>query len=1278
MSPRTIPDSPMERSFKKEVDALRLGAGETFRGEGILAVTKALLQSGVSYVGGYQGAPVSHLLDVMVDAEDLLEELGVHVETCTNEAAAAAMLGASINYPLRGAVTWKSIVGTNVAADALSNLASPGVIGGALIVLGEDYGEGASVIQERSYAYAMKSSIWLLDPRPDLPTIVDMVEKGFDLSEASHAPVMLDLRVRACHVTGEFLAKDNKRGAYSRRHRLDGPPRFEYGKLAHPPVIFSQERLKVEQRLPAAQKFICDHKLNEVIPGAIGDIGIIVLGGLTNGLIRALARLDLADLYGASRIPIYVLNVAYPLVPAEVKEFCATKRAVLVVEEGSPEYVEQQINVILRGAEIPTRILGKGCLPKSGDYASEVLLRGISAFLKETHPAGIDAEAVAARTAEFLAHKPAVTEAVGDIPPRPPNFCTGCPERPVFAAIKLAQRDVGPTHISADIGCHSFATFAPFSLGNSILGYGMSLASAAAVGPNMAKRPIAVMGDGGFWHNGLITGVASNMFNKGDGVLIVMQNGYASATGQQYLPSSKSNRSGTPTGISIENTLRSLGVTWLRTVRTYSVAKMVATLKEAMRTAERGLKVIIADGECMLARQRRIRAEDAEKLKRGERVVKTRYGVDDDICTGDHSCIRLSGCPSLTVKPSPDPLRTDPVATVIESCVGCGLCGEVAHAAVLCPSFYRADVISNPTWWDRALFGLRRGVISALAGGTSSPSPQRGEGGVRRLGPNGDARTPSRQTSPPRGEGVRLSAPQGNGRPLTILIAALGGEGGGVLTDWIVAAAESQNFPVQSTSIPGVAQRTGATTYHIEMVPAPVVTASSVSGEGSAKGRRPILALAPGVGDVDLVVASELMEAGRAIAGGYVTPDRTMTIASTSRAYLVVEKMAMGDGRYDQQRLLLALEKNSRKTLLLDLEAIAQHSGAMISAVMLGAIAGADALPIPWQAFEAAIGADGKAVEANLRGFRAGYDAARNGARLRADPLKRHQAASASLADLEREIAAMPAAARAFATEGVRRLAAYQDLAYARLYLDRLKPIRDADAKAGAEGQLLAETARHLAVRMSYEDVIRVAQAKIDPARFSRIAGQMGIRPQQPFTVTEFLKPGVEEFCSILPPWLATRILALAERYPAFGGAHWGMALNTASISGFLRFYILARLRRFRSRTWRYKEEQRAIEEWLRMIVQAAPLSAELAVEIAECARLIKGYGDTHKRGSGNYRLIVAQVIAPTLAGRVPVRQAADAIASARAAALVDPEGEALAKCLAELASTAPHAVAAE
>jgi indolepyruvate ferredoxin oxidoreductase alpha subunit len=706
----------MERSFKKEVEALRLGAGEIFHGEGILAVTKALLQSGVSYVGGYQGAPVSHLVDVMVEAKDLLAELGVHVETCTNEAAAAAMLGASINYPLRGAVTWKSIVGTNVAADALSNLASPGVIGGTLIVLGEDYGEGASVVQERSHAFAMKSSMWLLDPRPTLPTIVHLVEKGFELSEASHAPVMLELRIRACHVTGRFEAKHNRRGFYSSLERIPEPARFDYARISHPPLMFAHERLKVEERLPAAQAFIAANNLNEILPGDCAEVGIIVLGGLANNVLRALARLRLADLFGHPRIPLYVLNVAYPLVPDELRRFCAGKRAVLIVEEGWPDYIEQAVIVELRRADLNTEVLGKGLLPRTGEYTSDVMLTGLASFLRETRPKGVDVDSVVSRAQELVAHKPEAAAAVADLPTRPPAFCTGCPERPVFAAIKIAERDIGRTHISADIGCHTFATMPPFNLGNSILGYGMSLASAAAVAPAFTKRPIAIMGDGGFWHNGLISGVTSNLFNKGDGVLVIMQNGYTSATGQQFMPSSPVSRDGPASGMSIEKTLRVLGVNWLRTVRSYSVAKMADTLKDAMRSADSGLKVIIADGECQLVRQRRVRAEDTRRLERRKRVVHTRFGVDDEICTGDHSCIRLSGCPSLTVKPSPDPLRADPVATVIPSCVGCGLCGEVAHAAVLCPSFYRAELVHNPNLWDRLRHGLGRAVIRVFGG----------------------------------------------------------------------------------------------------------------------------------------------------------------------------------------------------------------------------------------------------------------------------------------------------------------------------------------------------------------------------------------------------------------------------------------------------------------------------------------------------------------------------------------------------------------------------------
>src|SRR3990167_4972315 len=352
----------MEVSFRKEIESLRLGNGATFHGEGILAVTKALLQSGVAYVGGYQGAPVTHLLDVLVQSEDLLAELGVKVETCTNEAAAAAMLAASINYPVRGAVTWKSIVGTNVAADALSNLASCGVMGGALIIVGEDYGEGASVIQERTHAMALKSSLWLVDPRPELPTIVRMVEKGFELSEVSNTPVILELRIRACHVFGSFETKNNVAPLVSSKHRTT-PAKFLYDRLSHPPVIFPQEIAKFERRMPAARKFIMENKLNERLGPKDGEkngeLGIIVQGGLFNGLNSRLALAGLSDAYGDVKVPTLILNVVHPLVPGEISGFCAGKKAVLIVEEGSPDFIEQAIGQILRKADLNTRPHGK-------------------------------------------------------------------------------------------------------------------------------------------------------------------------------------------------------------------------------------------------------------------------------------------------------------------------------------------------------------------------------------------------------------------------------------------------------------------------------------------------------------------------------------------------------------------------------------------------------------------------------------------------------------------------------------------------------------------------------------------------------------------------------------------------------------------------------------------------------------------------------------------------------------------------------------------------------
>jgi indolepyruvate ferredoxin oxidoreductase alpha subunit len=705
----------LERQFTKEIESLRLGDGKTFHGEGILAVTKALLQSGVSYVGGYQGAPVSHLLDVMVQARDYMDELGVHVEACTSEASAAAMLGASINYPARGAVTWKSIVGTNVAADALSYLASAGVMGGTLIVLGEDYGEGGVVAQERSHSFAMKSLMWLLDPRPDLPSIVRLVEHGFALSEASNTPVMMELRIRACHVKGSFAAKGNLAPAVSTRQKLDGPPReFVYDRLAHPPATFRQEKLKSEVRLPAARRYIAEHKLNEVFDGPEASVGIMVQGGLYNGLMRALQLLGLADDFGTCRIPIYVLNVVYPLVPEEVAAFSASKAAVLVLEEGQPEFIEQEIATLLRRADLQAKLHGKDVMHMAGEYNVEAMVRGLSKFLAR-HAPQLSLSSGASWLNAIKDTKDKAAALLGALPQRPPGFCVGCPERPVFSAMKLVHGEIGRPHISMDVGCHAFASFEPFSQGNTLLGYGMSLASAAGVGPMSTRRPMAIMGDGGFWHNGLLSGVASNLLNKGDGVLVIMKNGYASATGTQEIVSSPHEDakleargdSAAHADRSIENTLAGMGVGWIRTVDNYKVGAVAKTLKEAMTAPEKGLKVIVAEGECQLERQRRLRPLVAKDLSSGKRTVRVKYGVDEDTCTGDHSCIRLSGCPTLTVKDNPDPLRRDPVATVIEGCVGCGLCGENAHAAVLCPSFYRAEVVQNANALDRLFSGFR-------------------------------------------------------------------------------------------------------------------------------------------------------------------------------------------------------------------------------------------------------------------------------------------------------------------------------------------------------------------------------------------------------------------------------------------------------------------------------------------------------------------------------------------------------------------------------------------
>ena len=695
-----------ERSFKSEVKHLRLGDGDTFTGEGILAITKALLENGVGYVGGYQGAPISHLMDVLADAEELLTELGVRFEANASEAAAAAMLAASVHYPIRGAVTFKGPVGVNVASDALANLASSGVNGGALIIVGEDYGEGSSIMQERTHGFAMKAQFWLMDPRPNLPSIVDSVKNGFELSEASNTPVMLMVRIRCCHVTGSYKTKDNVSPPLSVKDALSDPKR-DFSRVVLPPMSYVHELDKVNNRWPAAEKFIIENELNEIFGPATSSIGIVIQGGMYNGVIRALQRLGLADIYGDSSIPLYILNVTYPLVENEFLSFCEDKKAILVVEEGQPEFIEQNLSTFLYRSKSSISLYGKDTFPMAGEYTGQIMLESLTSFIKATMPDILPGQVRSPNVTPTQI--PDLSETV---PIRPPSFCTGCPERPIFAAMKLIEQDLGKHQITGDIGCHLFATLPPFEIGGSTMGYGLGPASNAAFDGGGEKRAISILGDGGFWHNGLSSSIGNMVFNKSDSVALIVDNYYSAATGGQDVMSSRADNDTKSTQNPISKALKGVGVEWVRQIdRTYDVKKMKEVLKEALTTEYDGPKVIVASSECMLNKQRREKPIRNNNISNGVRTEIPRFGVDEDICTGDHACIRLSGCPSLSLKKLDDPLRDDPIASIDQSCVGCGNCGEVADAAILCPSFFQADVVHNPTNMENILSQFQKSII---------------------------------------------------------------------------------------------------------------------------------------------------------------------------------------------------------------------------------------------------------------------------------------------------------------------------------------------------------------------------------------------------------------------------------------------------------------------------------------------------------------------------------------------------------------------------------------
>jgi indolepyruvate ferredoxin oxidoreductase beta subunit len=467
-------------------------------------------------------------------------------------------------------------------------------------------------------------------------------------------------------------------------------------------------------------------------------------------------------------------------------------------------------------------------------------------------------------------------------------------------------------------------------------------------------------------------------------------------------------------------------------------------------------------------------------------------------------------------------------------------------------------------------------------------------------------------------------------RSLTVLVAALGGEGGGMMADWIMHAATACDFPAQATSIPGVAQRTGATTYYLEIFPA---TREALGG------REPVMSLTPSPGNVDVMVASELLEAGRAMQNGYVSPERTTLIASTHRIYATAEKMQMGDGRFSSERVLEATRQLAKRAVLFDMREAAQASGTVINAVLFGALAGSGALPLPREACEAAIRRSGRGADASLRGFAAGYEVA-SGARQAPAPAPR----------------ALPPETREILELGAARLRDYQGEAYARLFLERVESLGEADPK------LVGETARQLALWMSFEDIIRVADLKTRASRFERVRREVGAREGEPVVVIDYLKPGVEEFASLLPPALGRRLLAWAERRGKLDAYNVGMHVKTSGVFGYLLVRALARLKPWRPKSLRYAEEQALIERWLAAVRDATPRSTALALEIVACAGLLKGYGETNRRGRSNF-LAILDALVENPAAADSAAQAA-AIRKAREAALADPEQKALEQTL--------------
>jgi len=731
-----------------EIAQLTKGEGEVIWADGCLAILKALLESEVAYLGGYPGAPVSNLTDAFLDAEEpILKPMGIFVANNVNEASSAAMLRLSVNAPVRGAVAWK-VVGTNVAADALAHVCSSGVKGGVVIFVGEDYGASSTLVVQKTLPYGYNFGAPVLDPKADLNHVAHLTRIAFDLSEACQMPVFFLVRTRVGNMKSWLRVRNNRHPTFNLHTPLTELPKSP-DRFPIPPFTQQQEREKWHKRIPKAKKFIRENDINERYDNG-GRKAIIVHGLLFNLALRALLRLGEAEIRQpelatasalsdpspssihspfATRhslpssspvpsprspvpitfgVPLLSLHALFPLVEDELAEFLDGKDEVLVVEEGEPALLEREIRAIAQQIGWTGRIVRSEYLPTTGELKTDDLVKGFAEFLGNSGSGlqvnGFRLEPSTRNAQPSTHHLPVV--------PRFPNFCTGCPERPaVLTAVKIF-RDRHPEvrlEIVLDIGCYIMGIYYLRDLVSPVTGMGTCLASSLANSFLTQERTLYVVGDGTFWAQALTTSISNALYHRQNCVVLILENFWTAMTGHQPNPSTKvGERAG---NLDIEATLKGMGAKWVKVVNPYEVGEVVRLLEEAWSLTDIGPRFLIARGECMLERSRRERKEREQQVQAGRRVAEAHFGVDSLVCVGDHSCLHYNNCPSLTVRPSPNPLKRDLIVQAEQTCVACGLCGSVAHAAKLCPSFYRIEWVQNPSWWERWQFVLRRWLI---------------------------------------------------------------------------------------------------------------------------------------------------------------------------------------------------------------------------------------------------------------------------------------------------------------------------------------------------------------------------------------------------------------------------------------------------------------------------------------------------------------------------------------------------------------------------------------